>query len=174
MISAILSLLGSSAVGTIIGGVFAFLNKKQDAELELAKLQHELVLRDKDIELMKAEQTGVMRVASEFESLEKFAMNKATDYDRLDAETLNRSGKWGSLIIFAESVRRFIRPVATIALLAGALWVNYIILTHVTANWGDLSNEQKSDIIAQCLGWIFGQSSAIIAYWFVSRGKVAS
>jgi hypothetical protein len=173
MISAILSILGSSAVGTIIGGIFAFLNKKQDAQMELYKLQHELNLRDKDLELMRLEQEGRLAVAIEGTEGERFeAIGRSHEADKLDGEVVKAAGSWGKWLVASDVIRRLVRPVATVVLLGGALYVNFLLLGNVADGWHLLTSDQKGELLAQCLGWIFGQSSAVIAYWFVSRGKI--
>lgn len=172
MLYAILSILGSSAVGTITGGVFAFLNKKQETQMQLARLQHELALRDKDLEMLKIEQQGLLAVAQETTEAARFtAIGQSHSAEALDSGSLSSAGGWRWILVLAEAVRRFIRPAATVALLSGALWVNWLVLKHVTNNWGSLSLDQQNELVAQCLGWIFGQSSAVISYWFVSRGN---
>jgi len=64
-----LSLL-SPLLGSALGGLFAWLkgnqdlqSKRQDQEFEIKKQSHELALRDKDIEVAKAEAQGRKDVA---------------------------------------------------------------------------------------------------------------
>jgi seryl-tRNA(Sec) selenium transferase len=63
MLSAILAILGSSTVGSLIGGIFAFLNKKADIEIKKLDQAHELELRKEDRELAKVEAEGRLQVA---------------------------------------------------------------------------------------------------------------
>ncbi len=71
-ISGLLSILGSSAVGSLIGIIGGILNRKADIEAKRLDLDHEarrwvheVNLRDKDIEYAKTEAAGRRDVAIE-------------------------------------------------------------------------------------------------------------
>lgn len=157
----ILSILGSSAIGTIIGGVFAYLNKKQDINLEIAKLQHALQLRDKDIELSKIEAQANVQISMEGTEQARFlAIQHTADQD---SDYSKAPSYVQFLLVIADFLRKLIRPLSTALLLSGALYCCYMTVTLV--------KDPSPAMLDQALGWIFGQSAAIISYWFVSRGR---
>ena len=73
MIASLIALLGSSAVGSLIGGVFAFLNRKTDIEVkrielahEVDKWSHDLKVRESDLAIAKEEAKSKLDVAVGF------------------------------------------------------------------------------------------------------------
>lgn len=171
MISGILSILGSSFMGTLLGGVFALMNKREDTKLEIKKLENELALRDKDIELAKVEANGQMFIASENAEAARFgAIGVTAEADKLDPESLKQAGRLKFIFILAEAYRKIMRPAITTALLLGALWANWIVFTHIQATWVELNSKEQLDLVLQAFGWVTGQASACVAYWMVSRG----
>lgn len=182
MISAILSLLGSSAVGSILGGIFALLNRKTDLEakrLELdherSKWTHELAVQDKQLEYARAEAQGRKDVAivegeATVEAARMAAIAAAQAGDRITADELNAAGKWKWLLVFASTLNRLVRPIAT-ALLAGtAIYVNLLLVWKLADVWTTLTPSQQFDAAMQAFAWITGQAGAVLGYWFVSRG----
>jgi hypothetical protein len=183
MIAALLSLLGSSAVGSLLGGVFALLNKRHDLELrklemtqEVAKWGHDLALRDKDLEYAKVEAAGRKDVAVvESDALVDAARMKAIAEshaaERLDAGAIKAAGKLGFLLVLADAGNRLIRPIATVILTSCALYINWLVIGFLTVGWVDFSSAQKLDAGMQAFAWVTGQASAALGYWFVSRGS---
>jgi len=183
MISAILAILGSSTVGSLLGGVFALLNRKADIEAKRAELAHEtarwtheLAVKDKDLEYARVEAAGRKDVAiiegeSAIESARFVAVGQAHQADQITAEELKQAGKWKVLLVFASALRAFIRPVITIVLVAAATYLNWILINRLGDGWSGLSREQQFEVGMQALMWITGQASAVLGYWFVSRNK---
>ena len=175
MISAILALLGSSAVGSLIGGVFAFLNRRADIEAKRVDHAHDLAMRQIDIELAKAEAAGKLQVAIvEADGAEGVArlqaIGAAQAADTLSAELLKAAGRWRWALVLTDGLRRLIRPVSTIALVGGALYVNWLLIDHLTGSWPELTKEQRFESGMQAFAWITGQASMVLGYWFISRG----
>lgn len=176
MITAILSILGSSAFGTILGGIFAILNKRTDIELKKLDYSHELSLRDKDLDIARAEAQGHKDVAIiEGESAVDVArMNGiavANQADNVSADEIKAAGKLGWLYVIAAVFNKLIRPVSTVLFTTTALYLNWVIIEHMTQNWEQYTEAQQYDIAMQAFAWITGQASAILGYWFFSRGK---
>lgn len=183
MIAALLSLLGSSAVGSIIGGIFAFMNKKSDFEVKKLDLEHErlrwdhdLNLRDKDIALAQAEAAGRKEVAiiegdAQIDTARMNAIAVAQQVDKISADEILAAGKLGWMYVVAAVFNKLIRPVATVMLTYAALYLNWMLISKLTDGWGSLTPEQQFDSAMQAFAWITGQGSAVIGYWFVSRGS---
>lgn len=183
MISAILAILGSSTVGSLLGGVFALLNRKADIEAkrveqahESARWTHELAVKDKDLEYARAEAAGRKDVAiiegeSAIEAARFAAVGQAHQADQITAEELKQAGKWRFLLVFAGALRQFIRPVITVVLVSAATYLNWVLIQRLDAGWADLTQQQRYDIGMQAFAWVTGQASAVVSYWFVSRNK---
>lgn len=167
----LLTFLGSSVMGTFLGGVFALLNKKQEIGLEMSRLTHAQSMRDKDIQLAKEEIRGITMVAGEHTEAARFiAIGKTAEADKLDPELLKQAGWWRWLFVLVEAYRKAMRPLVTTLVLAAALISSYIIFTHLDVTWVTLTSKEKTDLVLQTMAWVFGQSSAAVSYWLVARG----
>lgn len=176
MLSAILAILGSSTVGSLIGGIFAFLNKKADIEIKKLDQAHELELRKEDRELAKVEAEGRLQVAvaeaeGSIESARMMAIGQAHQADNLDAETVKSAGSLAWLLILTDAFRRMIRPSLTLLLVGMAVYLNWLLVERLGNDWHSFNQEQRFDATMQGLAWITGQASAAISYWFMSRGQ---
>lgn len=183
MISAILSLLGSSAVGSILGGIFAFLNRKADLEVkrmelqhETARWQHDLAVKDKDLEYARAEAQGRKDVAmiegeADMETARFAAIGAAHQADRVTAEELQAAGKMRWMLVLASLVNKLIRPAATVILASAAVYLNMLLIEKMVNSWPTLTPTQQYDAAMQAFAWITGQAGAVLGYWFVSRGS---
>lgn len=182
MITAILSLLGSSAFGSIIGGIFAFLNKKTDLDVkrleldhEKAKWQNDLALRDKDIEYARVEAQGQKEVAiiegeSAIESSRFLAMSESYKASSITADDIKSAGKWKGWLVLGKALQAWIRPVLTVVLTSAAIYLNWLLIGKLTEQWPMLDKTQQFEMGMQAFAWITGQASAALGYWFVSRG----
>lgn len=179
MIAAILSILGSSAVGTLIGGVFALLNRKADIEGKRLDNEHALALRRADLEIAQAEAQGRLQVAvveadGAIESSRMVAIGQANAADALAADQIKAAGKWGGLfLVLTDVLRRLIRPGITIALVGAALVLNWMLIDRLANTWPVLTPAQQLDAAMQAFAWITGQASMVLGYWFISRGAAA-
>lgn len=182
MIAALLSLLGSSAVGSIIGGLFAFLNKKSDLDAKRIDLEHEanrwaheLSLRDKDLEYAKVEAKAKQDVAvvegeATIEAARFTAIAASQQADKITADEINAAGQYKWMLVIGSAMKACIRPVITAVLVGAAVYLNYILIGKLTENWATLDKTQQFEASMQAFAWITGQASAVLGYWFVSRG----
>lgn len=183
MIAALLSLLGSSAVGSIIGGIFGFLNRKTDIDMKRLDMEHErskwandLLLRDKDIALAQTEAQGRKDVAviegeASIETARMNAIAASQQADRISADEIKAAGSWGWLLVIGSALRAFIRPVITIVLTGAACYLNWLLIEKLTDGWASLTVQQQYEAAMQAFAWITGQAGAVLGYWFVSRGN---
>lgn len=183
MIAALLSLLGSSAVGSIIGGLFGFLNRKTDIDLKRLDMEHErakwtndLVMRDKDIAYAQAEAQGrkdvsVIEADAAIESARMNAIAISHQSDKISADEIKAAGSWGWLLVLGSALRAFIRPVITIVLTGAACYLNWLLIEKLTEGWASLTTQQQYEAAMQAFAWITGQAGAVLGYWFVSRGN---
>ena len=182
MIAALLSILGSSAVGSILGGLFAFLNRKSDIDVkrmdldhERAKWDHDLKLRDKDMEFAIMESKGRMDVAivegdASIETARMQAIAVSHQADQISADEIRAAGSWGWLLVLGSAMRAWIRPLATVVLTTAAIYLNWLLIDKLTAGWAALTLAQQYESAMQAFAWITGQAAATLSYWFISRG----
>lgn len=182
MIAGILSILGSSAVGSLLGGIFAFLNRKADMEMKKLELAHEvarwtqdLQLRDKDIQYAREEAAGKKEVAiveadGAIETARMQAIATSFEAEKISADELKAAGKWRWLLILTSILNRVIRPLITLLLAGTAIYINMMLVGRLTDSWSTLTAAQQYDAALQAFSWITGQAAAVLGYWFVSRG----
>jgi hypothetical protein len=175
-----LSLL-SPLLGSALGGLFAWLkgnqdlqSKRQDQEFEIKKQSHELALRDKDIEVAKAEAQGRKDVAIvEGEAIIESARFKAiADVDKADqvtADEIKAAGWWGWLLVIVSAMRKSVRPLLTYVMIGSALAINFKVLKYFLADWDGLEADQQYEAGMQSVAWVLTQASGIITYWFMTR-----
>jgi hypothetical protein len=171
-IAALIQLLSSSAVGVVLGHLFGWLNRREDArthELDLAheekKWDHELALRDKDREMLKAEWDARAQVAS----VEVEGKIAQADADALRAAQDADKATYGNKHI--DGLRGVVRPVLTFVLVAAALYVNYVLLNLLQQVWPTLDTADRVKLAMIALEWLFFQAGAAIGFWFGSRGQ---
>lgn len=182
MITGLIALFGSSAFGSIIGGLFAFLNKKTDIDMkkldlahEQARWGHDALMREKDLEYAKVEAQGRKEVAivegeASMETARFVAIGQSHEADRLDADVLKQAGKWKGWLVLGGAARAWIRPVLTVVLAGAAIYLNGVLIGRLTEGWDLMTSDQQYDAGMQAFAWITGQASAALGYWFVSRG----
>lgn len=174
IIAGLLSILGSSAFGTILGGIFAILNKKTDLDMKRMDYAQELALRDKDLELTRVEALGKKEVAiieedAAFDVSRMNAMAVAQAADHVSASEITAAGRLGWMYVVADVFNKFIRPTATVVLTGMAIYINYLLVDKLTIGWNTLPIPQQIEIGMQAFAWITGQGSAVLGYWFFSR-----
>lgn len=182
MIAGILSILGSSAIGTLLGGLFAFLNRKADIEAkrvdndhEKNRWAHDAMMRDKDLEYAKEEAKGKLEVAivesdAAIESSRMSAIAIAQTGDKITSAEIKAAGWWGWLLVWAEALNRLIRPVLTAVLAGAAIYINWLLIGKFVDMWPSMTPAQQHDAGMQAFAWITGQAGAVVGYWFISRG----
>lgn len=183
MITAILSLLGSSAFGSIIGGLMAFLNKKTDMDVKRLELEHEtkrwthdLAVKDKDLEYAKVEASGRKDVAiiegdAAMETARFVAIGQSHATDVITADEMKAAGKLRWMLVLGSAMRAWIRPVLTVILSGAAIYLNFLLIGKLTDIWPTLDKTQQFEMGMQAFAWVTGQAAACISYWFVSRGS---
>lgn len=182
MIAALLSLLGSSAVGSLIGGVFAFLNRKTDIEVKRIELAHEadkwahdLKVRESDLAIAREEAKAKLDVAvaeanAAIDTARMSAIAQVAQAERVTAEDIAAAGRMGWLLVVVSAFNKLIRPILTVALAAAALYLNWLVIDRMVTTWPTLTPAQQYDIGMQAFAWVTAQASMAFGYWFVSRG----
>lgn len=179
----ILALLASGPVGTLIGGVLGYLNRKHDleakridVELEKGRWGHQLALRAADLQQVQAEAAGRKDVAvvegeASAERARLEAIAKAQAVDRINPDQMRAAGSWRFLLVWATFAQSIVRPMLTTALVGVALWIGLELLWLVRAkSWSSMPLPDQKELAMQALGWVFTQASASVQYWMVSRG----
>lgn len=172
MIAGLLSLLTSSGLGVILGHLFGWLNRREDARLKAAELDHEtkrwtheLALRDKDRELLQAEWAARAQVAS----IEVEGTIAQAEAQSLAAAHAADKATYGNPLI--DGVRGLVRPFLTACLVGVALYVNFVLLDLLRTAWPTLTPADRLKLALLALEWLFFQAGACIGFWFGSRGQ---
>jgi len=147
MIASLLSILGSSAIGSLIGGIFAFLNRKTDIEVKRMELSHEterwaheLAVRESDLLIAREEAQSRKDVAiiegdATVDAARAMAIGQIAAAEKVTAEDIKAAGKWGFLLIFASVFNKMIRPLLTVILAFAALYLNWMVIVRLTDGW---------------------------------------
>ena len=182
MLEAFLSILGSSAVGCIIGGIFALLNRKADAEAkkadqdhERAKWSHDLEVKSRDLEIVKAEAQGrkdvaVIEAGAAVDVAQLNAIAQVQVAERVTPDEITAAGKLGWMYVIVSVFIKSIRPTLTVAVGFTALVVNVYLLKLMSENWNQFSTDTWFQFGQMALMWVTGQASMMFSYWFVARG----
>lgn len=169
MLAALLAILSSSTVGTIVGGVIGWFNRRTDLQSkqldqahERARWASELAAKDKDLQIMQAELAGKREVAvvegqAKVEQSAYAAMAAA-----FEADSAPSTGPMDSL-------RKSVRPILTYVLVGSALLVNGVLTWLMLRYWSALDEETRKQLVLGGVAWIMAQASACIGFWFVSR-----
>jgi hypothetical protein len=175
-----LSLL-APLLGSALGGLFAWLKggqdlkgKQLDQDFELKKFSHELALRDKDIEVAKAEAQGRKDVAviegeAHSEAARFNAIADVEKADQVTADEIKAAGGFGWLLVIVDAMRKSVRPTLTYAMVGSALAINFKVLSYFLGDWEGLETHQQYEAGMQAFAWVTTQASGIITYWFMTR-----
>ncbi len=170
VMAAVGKLLGTNAVGSLIGWVGGWLQRKQDLAMRKLELEesanqraHELSLRRVDIELAEKEGAAKERVAS------------------IEAEGAVQSAQMAAMAAsFGDQFKgddwvtrfsRFIRPFATLYMLAASTAMTAVVLTLASSAGvlGRLTTEQWYSVMEYAVLWIFFHGSLTLGWWFSMR-----
>jgi len=170
IITGIGKILGSNAVGSALGWVGGWLQRKQDIEvkrLELADAEksraHEVAMRRVDIEIMQAEIAGKERIAS----IETEGRVEISQFDAIAKgyETQFSGDGW------VTSFSRTIRPIVTLwfVIASSALTIAVIILASRSGI--EFTASDWRSWLSYVLEWTFFQGGLVIGWWFAIRNS---
>jgi hypothetical protein len=170
MFAALMGLMGSSGFGALVGWFGGLANrfvdlkgKKLDLEGKKLDHQHELAMRDKDMEAMRLESERAVSVAS----IEGAASVEQAAYSALTQSYAADRASYG--IIWVDAIRGVVRPLLTAVLAGAALYVNYVALDLLAEAWPSLATEQKLRFALLSVEWVLFQGSVCIGWWFANR-----
>lgn len=160
MITALLTFFSSGAVGSLIGLVGGYFNRKLDLEAKKLDHEHDLKKLDKDLEYMKAEyeqRTAIATIESEGRTdvAAYGAMSASYDYAKPDDSS------------FASTFAQLIRPLITLAFFALTVYIFYTLNTKISISV--LSGESMEKVYLTVIEWILFQAGITIGWWFANR-----
>lgn len=172
IIAGLISLLTSSGMGVLFGHLFGWLNRREDARTRGFELQHEkdkwaheLLLRDKDRELLQAEFAAKAQIAS----IEVEGKIAEADAVALAAAHAADKAAYGNGKV--DALRGMVRPILTGLLVGVALYVNLVLLGLLKEAWPTLIPADRLKLTLLAMEWLFFQAGAAIGFWFGSRGQ---
>lgn len=170
MLTALLSLLGTSGFGAIIGWLGGAVNryfdmKTKDKDLDAKKVDqaHELALKDKDLEYMREEYAQRAQLAQAEGEIE---LQKA-GYAALETSYSNDKAAYGGG--FVDSVRGLLRPLITLAFFGFAVAVFVAVLQIVWEQRITFTRDEVFELFKYCVYWVLFQAAVCIGWWFALR-----
>jgi len=155
----ILEVLGSAGFGSLIGGVFGWLGKKQETENIQMKLNHEL-------DMVTAKTDATIAIANI--NMEQAKQAGQLLVEQIDAKAFHESQKPTSK--FAEAIKSLVRPIITFAMMYQTYLI-YSSLDSLTGGLESLSSEDKAMLFKVLILSITGLTSTVVSWWFASRGS---
>jgi len=160
IISALLSLLSSGAVGSLVGLIGGYFNRKLDLQAKDKDHAFELAKLDKDLEFMKTEYEQKTRVATiEGETAETVAGYNAMAASYSYAPITGDSG--------IDKFSKIIRPILTLAFFVFTLYIFIQVSSLVNTN--PITQEEVAKVYQTLVEWVLFQAGVSIGWWFAMR-----
>lgn len=174
MLTALASLLGSSAVGSFIGWMGGAANrlidlKFKDKEMALLKQNqaHELLKLDKERDYMKEEWAQRTKVAE----IEGESATTVAGYETMSESYKHDASIQGSPKV--EDLRASVRPVLTYLFAFAALTQVLILVSFGLYAFSekivDFTAQQVYELVKYAALWVFFQAGVMIGWWFATR-----
>jgi hypothetical protein len=172
MLSLIVSLFSSSAMGSLIGWIGGLLNRKIDLAAKKDEYTYNLGMRDKDLEQTQAEVTGRVAVADKAveeakataEGLtEQAAYNAMAESYKEQAKLLG--GKWA----WVDAASKIIRPLVTVIFVVVSLTISVYIIYKALQSGVTFSVDDWKEWVTYVIRWVFFQAGVVIGWWFANR-----
>lgn len=155
----ILDILSSAGLGSIIGGVFGFLGKREERKLLSEKNDHQL-------SMVKAKTDAAIAVAKM--SIEEAKVAGLLAVEKVEAVAFSNSQKSSSPL--ADTVKSFVRPV----ILGLLMYQTYKILQSLVVLTGGLANLPAVEIIGLfkvVILAITGLTATSVGWYFATRSS---
>lgn len=165
----ILEVLGSSAIGSLLGGVFGWLSKREERASMALKMEH-------DLSMIQAKTTANIQIAKM--GIEEAKVAGTLMVDKLEATAFVESQKSTSKV--ADIIKSVIRPI----ILGLLMYQSYLIINSLESITSGLTSLPEQDIIdlykivilsvtgltATAVGWYFAARSSkqfdkLLAVW---------
>lgn len=167
MLTAILALLNSSALGSIIGLIGGLMNRKIDIQAKRENHEYELKKLDKQKDYLALEISGRVEVATkESEGLVESEGYKALAESYSFAAPTKEDG-------WVDKFSKGIRPLLTLGFFVLTIYIFYQIHSLISTTKDVFAPTDLVDIYKMILNWIFFQAGVSIGWWFAMRpGKM--
>ena len=155
----ILDILGSAGFGSVIGGVFGYLTKREERENLKMKLSH-------DLNMLKAKTDATLQVAKINMEQAKVAGELAVE--KLDARAFKESQK--SVGKIAEGLKSFVRPV----ILGLLMYQTFLILSNLKEITGGLDALPVEDVVGLykvVVLSVTGLTATAVGWYFAARSS---
>lgn len=165
MITSILALLTSGSFGSLLGLIGGYLNRKIDIQLKKMDLEHELKMKDKDLEFMKAEYEQKTKIAT-------IETEGATEVAGYNAMTASYSFAEPDANTFVGKMSQAVRPLLTFLFFIFACYIYYTIAQKISISV--ISGENLEKILITLIEWFLFQAGVCIGWWFANRPSKVS
>lgn len=155
----ILSILGSAGFGSVVGGIFGWLGKREERASMQMKYDH-------DVSMLKAQTEATVEAA-------KLGIETAKVAGSLAVEKIEASAFRDSQVTkssWAEGIKSLIRP----AILGMLLWQTYGILVSLEEITGGLVNMPQEDVLGLyriVVLSVTGLTATAVGWYFAARSS---
>ncbi len=155
----IMDILGSAGFGTLLGGVFGWLTKREERENMQMKFNHE-------VNMLKA-RTAATAAAAKL-TIEQARVAGTLAVEKVEAEAFVASQKATSA--WAEGIKSMVRPV----ILALLMWQTYMITESLESINGGLEGLPDEDVLGLyriIVLSITGLTATAVGWYFAARSS---
>lgn len=152
----ILEIFASAGFGALVGGVFGWLNKREERATIKDKQAH-------DVAMLNAETNAQIQLADKY--IEQDIVNGELALEKEEAKAFTVSQKTTG---FGEAVKSIFRPLITCSL----LYVSYQLVMKVDELVGGLESLPSKDLLGLykiVILQIFGLTGVCVGWWFSTR-----
>ncbi len=155
----ILDILGSAGFGTLLGGVFGWLGKKEENAIFEKKMQHE-------VDMIKARTSASVEIA-------KMGIEEAKNAGMLAVEKVEASAfekSQQSTSKWADLIKSLIRPI----ILALLMYQTYMIIQSLEAITGGLKMFDKDEVLGLyriIVLSVTGLTATAVGWYFAARSS---
>lgn len=160
MLTTLLALLSSGGVGSLIGLVGGYFNRRLDLEARKTDHQHELDKMDKDLRYMKAEYEQRTKVAT----IEGEAAVNVAGYKAME-ESYSYANPTGNG--WVDKLSKIIRPFLTLSFFFFTVYLFYQVNQKISISV--VSQVTMEKLYFTIIEWILFQAGISIGWWFANR-----
>lgn len=160
MLTTLLALLSSGGVGSLLGLIGGYFNRRLDLEAKKTDQQHDLAKMDKDLLYMKAEYEQKTKVAE----IEGATAVDVAGYAAMK-ESYSYANPTGSG--FADSISKAVRPIITLSFFLLTCYIFFTLNQKIAISAMSIDSLEK--VYMAVIEWILFQAGISIGWWFANR-----
>lgn len=160
MLTSLLTFFSSGAIGSLVGLIGGYINRRLDLESKKMDHKQELDIKDKDLEFMKAEYEQRTKVAE----IEVAGATEVAGYAAMQ-ESYKYANPTGDGVV--DSFSKIIRPFITLAFFFLTVYIFMQLSQKLSISI--ISQESMEKVYLTVIEWILFQAGITIGWWFANR-----